>query len=149
MLEDKDEVQPFPIAEASVGDLVHVDRDYTIRHPTFPTAMPSSLASRLSASQFSHTVEVINTVLFEATQTAEEDATWRSLLSCLLLHLVPRFWPPPERALYQRLNVFIAKENERTYAPVGLELRNPLLNGFLFVRSCHATSLRSTCHRSS
>lgn len=136
-MDEHETSEPAPIvvvAPAAVGDVIRVERDFTILNPVFPTTFPASLATRISSAQFTHTVEVINTVLFEATQAAEDDAMWRGLLSCMTLHLTPRIWPPPERELYRRLGAFIEKENERVYRPAGLELRNPLGNGLLFVR---------------
>lgn len=144
MMEESPTQPRAPEPEAAVGDVLHIDRDFSLRVPAFPTALPASLASRISAPQFSRTMEMLNTVLFEATEAAEEDATWRSLLSCFLLHLGPRIWQPPERLLYQRLSAFVRRENELTYAPAGLELRNPLTNGLLFVRPrCLSSAHRS------
>jgi len=119
--------------EQSTDSRILIPRDYS--HSVNVTCFDDTYPERLkqygiSEEQFKQTIRILNSLYFSSEET-NCTTFMEGCVGCLSLFSLFLCYETNYKKVLRRIDIFLQQENDRIYAPKGLQILNPINNGLL------------------
>ncbi|CDH60195.1 predicted protein [Lichtheimia corymbifera JMRC:FSU:9682] len=112
---------------------IRIERDYSRGDGVtrFSTEFPIELHGKITANQFQHTMDTINTIMDRAEKVSLN--VFDNIMECLTIYIWPMLVTTHYQKCIKQLANFIDSENELLYHAKGLSISDPVRCAFLFL----------------
>ncbi|XP_054575296.1 golgin subfamily A member 7-like [Eptesicus fuscus] len=115
--------------QAPVFGKVFIQRDYSRgTRCQFQTKFPAELENRIDRQQFEETVRTLNSLYAEAEKLGGQSYL-EGCLACLTAYTIFFCMETHYEKVLRKVSKYIQEQNEKTYAPQGLLLTDPIERG--------------------
>uniref|UniRef100_UPI00398E42A1 golgin subfamily A member 7 n=1 Tax=Pristiophorus japonicus TaxID=55135 RepID=UPI00398E42A1 len=113
----------------ALASKVFIQRDYSSGTVCqFQTKFPSELETRIDRQQFEETIRVLNNLYAEAEKVGGQSYL-EGCLACLTAYTIFLCMETHYEKVLKKIAKYIQEQNEKTYAPRGLVIVDPIERG--------------------